>query len=506
MKTGKVFLVGSGPGDPKLITIKGLEAIQNAEVLVYDRLADPSLLNYANQSAEKIYVGKLPDRHTLKQEEINQLLVEKALEGKIVTRLKGGDPSVFGRVGEEALELKQHRIPFEIIPGITSAIAVPAYAGIPITHRDYSSSVAIVAGHEDSTKNETNINWEKLSTATGTLIFLMGLANLQLITDKLISNGRDEDTPVAVTMWGTTTDQRTVVGSLKDIVQKVEEAKLTSPAIITVGQVVTLREELKWFEDKPLFGKRILVTRAKEQAFEMSNMISALGGEAVEFPVIKTIPPTKSDAFNQAVNRLETFDWIIFSSVNGVNYFFAKLKEQGIDIRQMGKAKIVAVGPKTAMALQDKYLNVEALPQEYVAEGILASLEDHIKPGQKVLLPRADIARDIILNQLREKGLEVTEIDAYETVFAAENGEEIIDLLKEKKLNVITFTSSSTVKNFLEALKGENIGQLLDGVMIASIGPITTATAIKLGLNVQITATEYTIPSLIEAIVNHYNC
>jgi len=502
LKPGKVFFVGSGPGDPKLITIKGLEAIQNAEVLIYDRLADPSLLNYANQSAEKINVGKLPDQHTINQEEINNLLVEKASEGKIVTRLKGGDPNVFGRVGEEALELKKHQIPFEIVPGITSAIAVPAYAGIPLTHRDYSSSIAIVAGHEGSTKNESNINWEKLSTATGTLIFLMGLANLKLISDKLIDNGRDEETPVAVTMWGTTADQRTVVGSLSNIVQKVADAQITSPAIITVGEVVSLRNDLSWFEDKPLFGKRILVTRAKEQAFEMSNMISELGGEAVEFPVIKTIPSTQCEDFEHAVNQLETFDWIIFSSVNGVSYFFAKLKEQGIDIRRMSKAKIVAVGPRTAKALQDKYLNVEALPQQFVAEGLLASLEDQIKPGQKVLLPRADIARDVIPKQLKAKGLEVTEIDAYETVNAAENKEEIIELLKRKKINVITFTSSSTVKNFLEALKGENIGELLEGVILASIGPVTTATAVKLGLEVQITAEEYTIPSLIEAIVN----
>lgn len=504
MKPGKVFLVGSGPGDPKLITIKGLEAIQNAEVLVYDRLADPSLLNYANQSAEKIYVGKLPDQHTIKQEEINGLLVEKALEGKTVTRLKGGDPNVFGRVGEEALELKKHHIPFEIIPGITSAIAVPAYAGIPVTHRDYSSSVAIVAGHEDSAKNESNINWDKLSTATSTLIFLMGLANLKLITEKLITNGRDEKTPVAVTMWGTTVDQRTVVGSLKDIVQKVEEAKISSPAIITVGEVVALSDELRWFEDKPLFGKRILITRAKEQAFEMSRMISDFGGEAVEFPVIKTIPSRKSEDFDRAVNQLEIYDWIIFTSVNGVNYFFAKLMEQGVDIRQMSKAKIIAVGPKTAKALQEKYLKVEALPQEFVAEGILVSLEDQIKPGQKVLLPRADIARDLIPNQLREKGLEVNEIDAYETVSNSENKEEIIELLKRKKLNVITFTSSSTVKNFLKALKGENTEELLEGVVLASIGPVTTATAVKLGLEVQITADVYTVPSLIEAIVNYY--
>lgn len=270
---------------------------------------------------------------------------------------------------------------------------------------------------------------------------------------------------------------------------------------------ITLKglEAVPAYAEKPLFGKRVLVTRTKEQAFEMSEMINELGGEAVEFPVIKTIPPINSDVFNQAVNQLEIFDWIIFSSANGVNYFFVKLKEQGIDIRRMGKARIVAVGPKTAKLLQDKYLNVEALPQKYVAEGILAFLEEQGKPGQRVLFPRADIARDLIPERLRENGLEVTAVDAYETVFAAENSEEIIKLLKEKSLDVITFTSSSTVKNFLQALKGENIEKLLEGVILASIGPVTTETATKLGLEVKITAKQFTVPSLIDGIVDYYN-
>ncbi|TCS83471.1 uroporphyrinogen-III C-methyltransferase [Tepidibacillus fermentans] len=500
MRTGKVFLVGAGPGDPKLITLRGIEAIEQADVIVYDRLAHPSLLKYVKKGAEKIYVGKRPDHHTLQQEEINQLLVDKALAGHIVTRLKGGDPTIFGRVGEEAESLAEHDIPFEIVPGITSAIAVPAYAGIPVTHRHFTSSLAIVTGHEDPTKNESNIDWAKLSTATGTLIFLMGVANLPLIQKKLIEHGRDENTPIALIRYGTRVEQKTVVGTLKDIVQRVEEAKLTSPAIIIIGEVVTLREKLQWFEKKPLFGKRILVTRARSQASELSSLIQELGGEPVEFPVIKIVPPKDSSGYNQAIQQLEQFDWVIFTSVNGVQSFFDKLKEMRVDIRKMTKARIAAIGPKTAQLLEEKGLIVDVLPQEFRAEGLLDSIKDQLQPAQKVLLPRADIARKILPEQLREKGLEVVEIDAYETVIDAENKDEILELLKEKKIDIITFTSSSTVRNFVEAFKEEPLQELLEGVTLASIGPITTDTATSLGLNVTVTADEYTIPGLVKAI------
>ncbi len=502
MKTGKVYLVGAGPGDPKLITLKGYEAIQKADVIVYDRLAHPSLLKHAREDAEKIYVGKLPDRHTLKQEEINQLLVDKGLEGKVVTRLKGGDPNIFGRVGEEAQELAKNNILFEIVPGITSAIAVPAYAGIPVTHRDFTSSFAIVTGHEDPTKNESNINWDKLATATGTIVFLMGIANIELIKNKLIENGREKETPAAVIKMGTRIEQQTVTGTLKNIVQKVKEAGITSPAIILVGEVVNLREELKWFEKKPLFGKRVLVTRARNQASVLSEMIEELGGEAIEFPVIKIVPPSDSTEYNNAIQQLDVFDWVIFTSVNGVNSFFEKLKEKNIDIRKMSKARIAAIGPKTAELLEEKGLIVDVLPQEFRAEGLLDSLKGYLKEGQKVLLPRADIAREILPKELREFGVDVVEIDAYETKVDAENKNEIIELLKEGSIHIITFTSSSTARNFVESVKGEPLEELLQGVTLASIGPITTNTAKELGLEVAVTATEYTIPGLVDAITN----
>ena len=501
-RAGKVFLVGAGPGDPKLITVKGLEAIERADVIVYDRLAHPRLLTHAKLDAEKIYVGKSPDHHTLQQEEINQLLVKLALEGKLVTRLKGGDPSIFGRVGEEAMELANHNIPFEIVPGITSAIAVPAYAGIPVTHRDFTSSLAIVTGHEDPTKNETSIQWDKIATATGTLIFLMGVSNLKMIREKLIENGRNKETPIALIRLGTRVEQQTVVGTLEDIVEKVEQAKLTSPAIIIIGDVVTLREKLAWFENKALFGKRVLVTRARSQASQLSTLIEDLGGEAIEFPVIKIVPPREEQPWKTVVQKLPTFDWVIFTSVNGVDSFFNQLKKEKVDIRSLANAKIAAIGPKTAEALEDRGLLVNVLPMEYKAEGLLTVIEDQLTAGQSVLLPRADIARKVLPEELKKKGLQVTEIDAYETVMDAENKEAIVQMLKNKEIDIVTFTSSSTVKNFLEAIKGENVEQLLAGVTIASIGPITTDTAMKLGLEVHVTAEEYTIPGLVKAITS----
>lgn len=500
MNKGKVFLVGAGPGDPKLITLRGLEAIQKADCIVYDRLASPRLLAYAKPDAEKIYVGKLPDRHTLKQEEINQLLVDKAKEGRVVTRLKGGDPSIFGRVGEEAEALVEHGIEFEIIPGITSGIAAPAYAGIPVTHREFNSSLSIITGHENPKKTESSIRWDKLATATETLIFYMGVSNLPYIREQLIANGRDSKTPVALIRWGTRPEQETLIGELENIVEKVEEAGFTSPAIILVGEVVRLREKLQWYEKKPLFGKRILVTRARAQASELSEKIDELGGEAVEFPMIRMIPPQDPTELDQALASLGEYDWVIFTSVNGVKYFFERLKALKIDIRTMFKAKVAAVGPKTASALEDRGIMVKLLPVDFRNEGILDRIKEEMQPGEKVLLPRADIAREILPNELVKMGLEVTEVDVYETVTDLTQASELIDMLRNREIHIITFTSSSTVKNFVSALEGENLGELLKGVSIACIGPITAETAVELGLSVDAVAHEYTIDGLVEVL------
>jgi len=502
MSKGKVFLVGAGPGDPKLITVRGLETIKLADCIVYDRLASPRLLAHARPDVELIYCGKLPDRHTLTQEEINQVLVDKALEGKVVTRLKGGDPSIFGRVGEEAEELVKHDIPFEIVPGITSGIAAPAYAGIPVTHRDYNSSFAIVTGHERPDKTESSINWEKLATAVETIVFYMGVGNLPFIREQLIKYGRSPQTPVALVRWGTTVDQETLVGTLENIVEKREEAGLTNPAIIIVGEVVKLRDKLQWFEKKPLFGKRVLVTRARSQASELSEKIAELGGEAYEFPLVKMVPPTDPRPLDEAISQLGSFDWVIFTSPNGVGFFFKRLRELGTDIRQM-QAKLAAVGPKTAEALLEKGLTVNVLPGEFRAEGLLDSLEGQLKPGEKVLLPRADIAREVLPRELKERGLEVTEVDTYETVIDAENAAETIELFREKAISIVTFTSSSTVKNFVQALAQENLKELLEGVQIACIGPVTADTAKELGLAVDIVAKDFSIQGLLDALLTN---
>ncbi|NOU96002.1 uroporphyrinogen-III C-methyltransferase [Paenibacillus sp. LMG 31456] len=506
MNKGVVYLVGAGPGDPKLITVRGLEAIQRADVVVYDRLASPRLLKHMKPGAEKIFVGKLPDKHMLKQEEINQLLVDLALQGKIVTRLKGGDPSVFGRVGEEAELLADNDIRFEIVPGITSAIAVPAYAGIPVTHRDFTSSFSIVTGHEYQNKTYSSVNWENLSQASGTLIFLMGVANLEFISNKLIEGGKALTTPVALIRWGTWMEQETLTGTLTDIVEKVRAANFQSPAVIIVGDVVKLRNKLAWFEKKPLFGRRILVTRARSQASELVSQIEELGGEAVEFPVIRTQAPTKSDAIvalTEALQRLYEFDWIIFTSVNGVEQFFEQLRLNRIDVRTLGKARIAAVGPKTADALFNRGLLVEALPAKFQGDELLSSIEADLKSGQRVLLATADIAKEYLPAKLREKGLTVTEVDVYETVLETDGGTEVIELLQQKAIHIITFTSSSTVTNLIRAL--EELGtpnplELLASCEIACIGPMTAQTVQEAGLSVDYMAEDATVESLVASL------
>jgi len=503
---GKVYLVGAGPGDPKLITIRGMEAIQKADVIVYDRLANPRLLKHRKPGAELVFVGKLPDKHMLKQEEINQLLVDLALQGKIVTRLKGGDPSVFGRVGEEAELLADHGVTYEIIPGITSSIAVPAYAGIPVTHRNFTSSVAIVTGHEYPNKTYTALDWEHLAKAIGTLVFLMGVANLEQICQELIHWGKSPDMPVALVRWGTWTEQATLTGTLADIADKVRKANFQSPAVIIVGEVVQLREKLAWIEKKPLFGRRVLVTRARSQASELVDLIDELGGEAVEFPVIRLQPPSSPaarQALDAALDKLHTYDWIVLTSVNGVEFFWRRLRERGIDVRRMANARIAAVGPKTAEALADRGLTADVLPAKFEAEGIYEAIQSELQPGQSVLLATADLARDYLPAKLRELGMAVTEVDVYENVLALEDGDEIIALLQNQGIHIITFTSSSTVTNLFEALRQlgvEDPLHLLQGVEIACIGPKTADTARQLGLPVTYLAEEATIASLADSL------
>lgn len=504
---GRVYLIGAGPGDPKLISVRGKEAIQKADVIVYDRLANPRLLKHRKPEAELIFVGKLPDKHILKQEEINHLLLDLALQGKVVARLKGGDPSVFGRVGEEAELLADHGVMFDIIPGITSSIAVPAYAGIPVTHRNFTSSFAIITGHEYPNKTYSGLDWENLAKAVGTMVFLMGVANLEQICRELLRCGKAPETPVALVRWGTWADQATITGTLVDIADKVKEANFQSPAVIIVGEVVKLREKLAWVEKKPLFGRRILVTRARSQASELVDLIDDLGGEAVEFPVIRLQPPSRPEAqqaLGQALDEIQSFDWIILTSVNGVEFFFGSLRERGIDVRKMGNARIAAVGPKTAEALAERGIIADVLPAKYQGEGILEAIQGDLKAGQKVLLPTADLARDYLPVKLRELGLQVAEVDVYENVLSTEDGEEIIYLLENKGIHIITFTSSSTVTNLIEALSKlgmEDPLSHLQGVEIACIGPKTAETVRQYGLPITYMAEEATVASLVQSMI-----
>nr|WP_028561869.1 uroporphyrinogen-III C-methyltransferase [Paenibacillus pinihumi] len=506
MDKGKVYLVGAGPGDPKLITVRGLECLAASDVVVYDRLASPRLLRHLKPGTKKVYVGKLPDRHTMKQEEINQLLVDLALEGNTVTRLKGGDPTIFGRVGEEAELLRQNGIEYEIIPGITSAIAVPAYAGIPVTHRDLASSLSIITGHESPEKLDQSIYWDKVTNATGTLIFLMGVAKIGYIAGQLIKHGRNPETPVALIRWGTRVEQETLVGTLATIEQQVKEADFQPPAVIVVGEVVRQREKLKWVERRPLFGTRVLVTRSRAQASELADEIEALGGEPLEYPVIELREPEDEQivaSIQEALSAAEQYDWIMFTSTNGVDYFFEWIRKLNIDIRRFYKARIAAVGPKTASRLKDLGLQVDVLPVKFQAEGLLDDLVDKLEAGQKVLLPRGDLAREVLPRHLEARGLIPIEIDVYESVLGEGGEENVVELLENKQVHMITFTSSSTVRNLLKRLSQEGVAdpvKLLEGAVIASIGPVTSATVREAGLTVHIEPGEATIAGLLHAV------
>jgi uroporphyrinogen III methyltransferase/synthase len=499
-----VYLVGAGPGDPGLITVKGKECIQNADVIIYDYLASPALLSYARKSAELIYVGKKGGDHTLSQDEINRLIVEKAKTGAVVTRLKGGDPFIFGRGGEEAEILFNEGLSFEIVPGVTSAIAAAAYAGIPLTHRKCASTLAFITGHEDPDKEETSINWSSLASGIGTLVFFMGVKNLPSITRNLMDHGKSPATPVALIQWGTTPNQKTATGTLDTIVEKARAAGITAPAIIVAGDVVRLRKKLKWFEQRPLLGKRIVVTRARQQASDLLGLLFDLGAECLEYPTIKIMPPIDPQPLKRAVENLTAYDWIVFTSVNGVIYFFEQLFAASKDVRALGRMKTAAIGPATAARLREFGLTSDIIPKTYRAESVVEAFKAEKLKGKKMLLPRAKEARPILPEELKKMGAEVEEIPAYETLKATESTDDLLQQLQDRRIDLITFTSSSTVKNFKALLPAQNFKNLIQGVTIASIGPITTDTAAELGFDVHITADSYTIPGLVEAILQHY--
>ena len=496
---GMVYLVGAGPGDYKLISIKAVEYIQEADTIVYDRLADDRLLAYARPDVELIYVGKASSAHTMRQEDINQLLVDKAKAGKKVVRLKGGDPFVFGRGGEEALKLVENNLPFEIVPGITSAISVPAYAGIPVTHRGVATSFAVITGHEDPTKGESSMKWDKLATGVDTLVFLMGVENLPYITSRLIENGRPASTPAAVIRWGTKPEQEVLVTTVGQAAEDVAKQGIKPPAIFIVGDVVNLRQELAWFDQRPLFGKTVLVTRAREQASALTAKLEALGAQCIEAPAIKIVPPDSYAALDQAIQELGTYQWLILTSVNGVDYFFNRLAEAGGDARALAGIKIAAIGIQTAERLKSYGIRADIIPAEFRAEGIIEALTGKVEPGMKVLIPRALVARDILPEKLTEMGAVVDVVPAYQTVTAATDGSMIAAKIEAGKIDLITFTSSSTVTNLLNIL-GPQGAQLVSKTKTACIGPITAGTCLENGIKPDVIAEEFTISGLVAAI------
>jgi uroporphyrinogen III methyltransferase / synthase len=497
-----IYLVGSGPGDPGLFTLKGVRCMQEADVVVYDRLAPRALLGYAKPEAEKIYVGKKPGNPTMSQEEITALLVEKGRAGMTVVRLKGGDPYIFGRGGEEALVLKRAALPFEVIPGVTSGVAAPAYAGIPVTHRNVATSVAFVTGHEDPTKGSQDVDWEKLANGADTLVLYMGVGRLEKISKGLIAAGRNPDTPVACVRWGTVPEQRTITGTLQDIADRVAEAGLKPPAIIIVGDVVALREKgLDWYERRPLFGRRVVVTRARAQAGELSADLEKLGAEVHEFPTIEISPPEDFGPLDAAIRDLDSFGLIVFTSVNGVEAFLKRLQHHGLDLRALPRdAKVAAIGPATAERIEQAGLRVDVIPAEYRAEALIEALGARPLAGERVLIPRAKVAREVLPEKLREAGAEVVVPPAYESVPSSEGKEEVSLRLQSGEIDCVTFTASSTVENFVGAFGAEEAARLLSETRVACIGPITADTARKYGLRVDAEGKEYTIPGLIEAV------
>ncbi|MDQ7787896.1 MAG: uroporphyrinogen-III C-methyltransferase [Thermodesulfovibrionales bacterium] len=509
---GKVYLVGAGPGDIGLLTIKGLNCLKNADVVVYDFHLNAQVLNYIDHNAEFIYAGKRGGHHTMTQDEINRTLVERAKQGKMICRLKGGDPFVFGRGGEEAEALAEEGIEFEIVPGVSSSIAAPAYAGIPLTHRHLSSSFAVVPGYEDPTKKESVIDWSKLATGVGTIVFLMAVKNLDLIVRKLIEHGRSPDTPVAVIRWGTRPDQTTLVGTLNTIAALVKEKDIRPPAVTVVGEVVRLRDSLQWYEKKPLFGHRILVTREHSEGFDP---LAELGAEIIAFPTIEVVPPTDYKDLDKSIDTIEKYTWIIVTSRNGVKFFFQRLFEKERDIRDLKGIKICAIGTKTAQEVKKFGIHVDLIPEEFRAEGLIkAFLPPHPplvkggaqgvsnKPlkGMRFLLPRAEVAREIFPEKVRELGGEIDVPVAYRTVKPESHGKRLRRFLKEGKISIATFTSAATFNN-LQQIMGKDVDQLLKGVTIAVIGPVTAKAVQKAGLKVHIMPEEATIEAMVEAII-----
>lgn len=518
MTEGRVYLVGAGPGDPELLTVKALRLLSTADIVLYDRLVTDGILDLISESAEKIYVGKQPGKPSVPQEKINEMMVEATRKGKTVVRLKGGDPFLFGRGGEEAQELRRAGVKFEVVPGISSAISVPAYAGIPLTHRDYASSVAIVTGHEATTKKESSVRWENLASLVDTIVIMMGVGRLESIAHRLLVGGRDPETPVAIIEGGTTDEQRIINGTLSDIAGKAKEQGVRPPAVIAIGDVVNLQKELYWLDNDamPLDGRVIAITRPERQAHKMAELVSKLGGIPYVVPMVETSPPKEKQRITELIDRVlqGQFDFLIFLSANSITSLFEIIEEAGLRrclLKKVREIPVIAIGPKTRRALERHGIRTDIVPRRYSTEGILEVLDEIGLKGKRVGIPRSSEANEDLRRELEKRDAEVYEVVAYESTPPSDLSKALIflDDLFQGKIDSVTFTSASTAMNMFGIAEDhaliEKLRDSLNKTIVAAIGPMTQRVLEESGVHVDVVPKKYTVKAMVKALAKHYN-
>ena len=508
MKPASVYLIGAGPGDPDLITVRGLQHLNAADVVVYDRLVHPRLLQSVKPEAEQIDVGAAAPR-PLEQDAINLLLADKAREGKTVARLKWGDPFVFDSGGKEALFLHKQGIPFEVVPGVPPTIGGPCYAGVPLAYPEAGDAIVFIRGHEAETNTPPDVDWDKVAPLAGTVVSYAGGPQLEVIIDELLAHGRSPEEPAALIIRPTLPTQRTIAGTLGKMQHVVREAQRRGSGVLVVGPVVGFREYLRWFDSRPLFGKRILVTRPEAQATELVDLLWSLGAEPIEAPMIRVEPAEDYAPLDEACELAGTFDWIIFTSTNGVDAFLQRLCTGPRDVRELKGVRLCAVGAATAERLLRYGLRVDLVPEEHRGEAVVEALrKTEDLSERRILLPRADLARDVLPTALRRAGAEVVDVIAYRTVRTGgdrDGGPDIFKMLLEQEIDVVTFTSASTVRNFVKVLGADPAADLLNTTVVAAIGPVTADAAARLNIKTTIMPATYTVPALVDAIVKHYS-